>query len=287
MDDLIAYNHNGVSHKPPGTLSPDIVTSADGKGKRKATALPLEVDESIAFTFAMGFESEEEDDDQEYYGAGVENILASEGIASSAALPPLDNDMIDHTGVGVYVDGVSAKPVVVEDSLWGDPLEERNKNKNKSKNKKEEELLCDYHGKVCSRGICKVYEKQLREQKKLKEAKESQNWRGGKGGPNNGRGERGNRGFTRGTRDMLLRGKGGPGGDFGPRSLRDGEICHTDFFLVSRLNHFLSQKTRPQGEPTASTPLKMRGPNPAETPAETPKATLLGGPTTTRGAQAR
>jgi len=266
------------------TLPPhNLVTNGQEKGKERITVmLPLEEDELLAHTVAMGLEGEEGEDD---YGAGLGlDFFAPEGTASSATLPPPDlGDLIDHTGFGVYVDGVSAKPVVVEDSLWGDPLEERNKNKNKSKDNKEEDLLCDYHGKVCSRGICKVYEKQLREQRKLREAKESQNWRGGNGGPNNGRGGRGGRGVTRGTRGTILRGRGGPGRDFGPRSPRDGEFHHTDFFLVSRLNHLFSQKTRPRGGPTASSPLKMRGPN----PTEIPKVTLLGVPTTTRGVQAR
>jgi len=209
--------------------------------------LPLEEDEQIAYAVSMGLEGEEGEDDQEYHGAGLLfNVLPSEGTTSSAAPPPpdayLDEDLIDHTGVGVYVDGLidhtgvgvyvdgvtPNSAVVVKDSLWGDPLEERNK-KNKSKNEKEEELLCNYHGKVCSRGICKVYEKQLREQRKSKEAKESQNWRGGKGGPNNGRGERGGRGVARGTRDIPIRGNGGPERDFGPRSPRDGEFRHTEF----------------------------------------------------------
>ena len=260
---------------------PNPVTNGKEKGKERiAVMLPLEEDELLAHTIAMGLEGEEGEDD---YGAGLGlDFFAPEGTASSATLPPPDlRDPIDHTGVGVHVDGVSAKPVVVEDSLWGDPLEERNK-KNKSKDKKEEDLLCDYHGKVCSRGICKVYEKQLREQRKLREAKESQNWRGGNGGPNNGRGGRGGRGIPRG-RGIPLRGKGGLGRDFGPRSPRDGEFHYTDFFLASRLNHLFSQKTRPRGGPTASSPLKMRGPN----PTEIPKVILLGVPTTTRGVQAR
>ncbi|KAF9650344.1 hypothetical protein BDM02DRAFT_1459447 [Thelephora ganbajun] len=162
----------------------------------------------------------EEEEDQEYYGAGMENVLASAGIITSPTLPPPDHGPIDHTGVGVHVSGVSTTPTVVEDSLWGDPLEEMNK---RQKKKDEEEvLLCNFHGKVCSRGICKVYEKQLREQrKKLKETQEPQNWRNGTNGPDSGRGGRGGRGGARGTRGILLRGRGGFLRDSGPRSPRD------------------------------------------------------------------
>lgn len=240
-------NSSGVNHKFPGTLPPNLVINGKGKGKGKETVKPsLDVDELVAHTVAMDLEDEE--DDQEYYGAGLENVLASAGIAPSPALPTPDYDPIDHTGVGVHVSGVSAADIVVEDSLWGDPLEDRKK-KNKSKNGKDEEvLLCTYHGKVCSRGICKVYEKQLREQKKLKESQEPRDWRSGTGGRNNGRG---GRGVARGTRGMLLRGRGGFGKDPGPRSPRDGNSCHTDFVLVSHLNPVLLQKTRPQRRPTA------------------------------------
>ena len=225
----------------------------------------------------------EEYDDQEYYGASLENGLASAGIVTLPALPPPDHDPIDHTGVGVHVSGVITKPHIVEDSLWGDPLEERNKNKNKKKNDVED-LLCDYHGKVCSRGICKVYEKQLREQqKKSKDSKESQDRRGD--GPNRGRGGRGGRGAVRGTRgglQLLSRGRGS-GRDSGPRYQRDGDFFHANFSPVSCLNHSLSQKMRLRKRPMALPPPEMRGPN----PAKTPRVTLLGELTTTRGARAR
>jgi len=281
-------NSSGVNNKSLGTLPPNLVVNGKGKGKgkEKETVKPsLDLDELVAHTVAMDLG--EEEDNQEYYGAGLD--LTSAGIVSSPALPPPDHDSIDHSGIGVYVSGVSANPdLVVEDSLWGDPLEDRNKNKDKTKNKKDEEvLLCEYHGKVCSRGICKVYEKQLREQKKkklqeLKESQESQNWRNGTGGPNNGRGGRGGRGVARG-RGTLPRGRGGFGRDPEPRSPRDGDFCHTDLFLVSHLSPFFPQKTRPQRGLTISLSLETRGPN----PAENPKMTLLGGLTTTLGAQAR
>jgi len=220
-------NQSGVDHKSPGTLPPNLVINGKGKGKEKATnTQSVEVDELVAHTVAMELEDEEEDD-QEYYGAGLENVLASAGIATSPALPPPDRDPIDHAGVGVHVSGVSVKPIIVEDSLWGDTPGE-NKNK-KNKDKKEEILLCDYHGKVCSRGICKVYEKQLREQKKLKESQEPKTWRSGTGGPNNGRGGRGGRGVVHGKRGVLLRGTGGPGRDSGPRSPRDGDFAVQSF----------------------------------------------------------
>jgi len=49
-------------------------------------------------------------------------------------------------------------------SLFGDPFESENKNK-----RDDEVLLCEIHGKACPRGICEVYEMQLREQQeKLK-----------------------------------------------------------------------------------------------------------------------
>ena len=175
----------------------------------------------MAHTVAMDLEDEDKDY-QEYYGAGMENASASVEISTSPTLPPIDNDPIDHTGIGVYVSGVTAKPVIVENSLWGDPLE----NINKKQKKDDDTPLCEFHGEICSRGICKVYEKQLREyQKKQREkeknSQESRNWRNGNGGRNNGRGGAGDRAVTRG-RGMLLRGGPIPGRD-GPRSSTDGD----------------------------------------------------------------
>ena len=115
-------------------------------------------------------ELDSDEEDQEYYGAGLENDLSLIGITTSPALPPPDHDPIDHNDVGVHVSGVTVKPVAVEDSLWGDPLENMNK-----KLKKEDDVpLCECHGKVCSRGICRVYEKQLREHRKFKDSHKSQ-----------------------------------------------------------------------------------------------------------------
>lgn len=233
-------NHSGVNRKSPGTLPPNLV-NGKGKGKEKATGGPsLDVDELVAHTIAMDLEGEEEEDEPEYYGAGLENVLASAGIATSPTLPPPDHDLADHTGIGVHVSGVSAKSIVVEDSLWGDPLEERNKSKDKDKDKKKkaiEVLLCTYHGKVCSRGICKVYEKQLREQKEqqkqreLKELKETQSRR-----PDNGRG----RGGIRGTGGFLLqRGRGRFGKDSGPRFPRDGDFVIPSLPSMVCLNKFI------------------------------------------------
>jgi len=181
------------------------------------------MDELVAHTVAMDLEDEEED--QEYYGAGLENVLASAGIVTSPALHLPDHDPIDHTGVGVHVSGVSIKDVVVEDSLWGDPMEDKNKPK-----KDGGELLCEYHGKVCSRGICKVYEKQLREQqKKSREEQGPQDRRSGTGGPNHERWGRGGRGVVHGTRGTLLRGRGAFGRNPGPRSPSDGDFSRTYF----------------------------------------------------------
>lgn len=222
---------SGVDHKSPGTLPPNLVTNSKGKGKEKETAKPsVDMDELVAHTIAMDLEAGEED--QEYYGAGLENVLASAGIVASPAIPTPDHNPIDHTGVGVHVSGVFTKPIVVEDSLWGDPMEDK-----KKKNKDEVVLLCDLHGKVCSKGICKVYEKQKREQKKLeeklkeklKEEQESKNWRNGTGGPNSGRGGKDGRGIGRGVgrgmRGAPIRGRGGFRNDSGPRSPNNGDFC--------------------------------------------------------------
>jgi hypothetical protein len=200
------------------------VINDKGKGKQRETGEPSSsVDELIARTIAMGLEEDEED--QEYYGAGLENPV---GAATSPTLLPPDFDPIDHNGVGVHAIGVTANPVVVEDSLWGDPLE----NINKKKRKEDEVPLCDYHGKICSKGICKVYDKQLREyQKKQKEKEkdkekdkqEPRNWRdGGRGGA---------RGRTRGG-GMPLR---GPERKFEPRPSTDGDLHYPYFPPVSRL----------------------------------------------------
>lgn len=215
---------SGVNHKSPATLPPNLVTNGKGKGKEKEKDKPfVDMDELVAHTIAMDLRDEEED--QEYYGAGLENVLATAGIVASPAIPTADHAPIDHSGVGVHVSGVSVKPIVVEDSLWGDPVEDK-----KKENKKEPVLLCDLHGKVCSRGICKVYNKQYREQqKKLKDEKGPQDWRNGAGSPNDGRGERG-RGAVRGTRGGTLpRGRGGPGRESGPRSPNHGDFCHVHF----------------------------------------------------------
>ena len=235
------------------------------------------MDELVARSMAMDLENEE---DHEYYGAGLENVLASAGVATSQAPPLPEHDPIDHTGVGVHVSGVSIQPIVVEDSLWGEPVEDKKK-------KKDDVLLCELHGKVCSRGICKVYEKQLREQrKKAKEEqdsqKDSQNWRNGTSGPNNGRGGRGGRGAVRGTRGAPLRGRGGFGKDSGPRSPGNGEFCHA-YFPGCHVSTILSQISSLLKGPMAALPPETRGSN----PAATPRLTLLGGPTITRGAQAR
>ena len=235
-------NHSGVNRKSPGTLPPNLV-NGKGKGKEKATGGPsLDVGELVAHTIAMGLEGEEEEDEPEYCGAGLKIVLPT-----SPTLPPPDHDLVNHTGIGVHVSGVSAKSIVVEDSLWGDPLEERNKSKDKDKDKKkkaDEVLLCTYHGKVCSRGICKVYEKQLREQKEqqkqreLKEPKESQSWR-----PDNGRGG----GAGRGTGGFLLRRRGGFGKDSGPRFPRDGNLRHTvPSFNVSSEQIYLTENEAPR-----------------------------------------
>jgi len=177
------------------------------------------MDELIARTVAMDLDNEEEV--HEYYGAGLENVLASAGIVPSPALQLPEYDPIDHTGVGVHVSGVSIKPIVVEDSLWGDPVEDK-------KPKKDDAPLCELHGKVCSRGICKVYEKQkeVREyRKKLKDEQEAQSKRDGNGGPNNWRSGRGSRGTGRGTRGTPLQRIGGLQRDPGPRSPTNGELC--------------------------------------------------------------
>ena len=189
------------------------------------------MDELVARTIAMDLGDEGE---HEYYGAGLENVLASAGIVTSAALPP-EHDPIDHTGVGVHVSGVSTKPIVVEDSLWGDPMEVEDKKKKKTGNT----LLCELHGKVCSRGICKVYEKQKKEQ-------DSQDRRNGTGGPNNGRGGRGGRGAVRGTRGIPPRGRGGFFKDPGPRSPNNGEFCRGYFYGAPRLNRSVVETKPPE-----------------------------------------
>ncbi|OBZ69737.1 hypothetical protein A0H81_10136 [Grifola frondosa] len=69
-------------------------------------------------------------------------------------------------------------PVVVQNSLW-DSIEEPTK---------EPEELCQVHGVVCGKGICKQYAQQLRQkaaEKKTKTRSDASDWRKGKG---NGRG---------------------------------------------------------------------------------------------------
>ena len=229
----------------------------------------------MAHTVAMGLEGEE--GDQEYYGAGLENVLSSAGIVSSPAIPLPDHDPIDHTGVGVHVSGVFTKPIVVEDSLWGDPLEDKKK-------KNGDVLLCDLHGKVCSKGICKVYEKQLREhQKKSKEEKEAQNRRNVTGGPNDGRDARGGRGAGRETRGAPPRGRGGVWKDSGPRPATDGEFGREFFSREPRLNRLLSPKPRLLKRLTAPLLHGTRGLN----PAITRRVLQLGELATKRGVRAR
>lgn len=220
--------NNGASHKPPGSLPPGLFTKDKGKGKQKETDEPSTAgDGLLAQTIGMELGWEDEDPEyQEYYGAGLVDVLASGGISTSPTLPVPYQDPIDHSSIGVYVDGVTANETVVEDSLWGDPLEDINK-----KLKKEKKApLCDNHGRVCSKGICKIYEKQLREireeekkeEKKKKELKESQTWRGGNGGQRNGRG--GERGRERGGRPLLRGSASGKGHE--PSSPTDGGSCH-------------------------------------------------------------
>lgn len=243
-------NHSGVNHKSPGTLPPNLVANGKGKGKEKAADAPsLDVDELMARTIAMDLGGEEGEDDPDYYGAGLEDVLSSAGIATSSALPPPDLDPIDHTGVGVHVTGVSAKVIVVENSLWGKPPEDGNKSedkdkgedkdkdkekgkekeKEKDKKKKDEKvLLCNYHGKVCSKGICEVYGKQVREQKEQQRQKELQEAKNRRDGPNNGKGGRGDRGPPR-PGSFLLRGRGRFGRDSGPRFPRDGDPVTRSF----------------------------------------------------------
>lgn len=224
---------SGVNHKSPGSLPPNLVTNDKGKGKQKETGEPsLSVDELVAHTVAMGLEEEEDKEYQEYYGAGMESALTAE-IATSPTIPPFDHDPIDHTGVGVHASGVVINPVVVKDSLWGDPLE----NINKKRRKEDDVPLCEFHGRVCSRGICKVYEKQLREyQKKQKDSKEPQKWRNGNGSQSNERGGTRGRGTMRG-RVTLLRGSPLPGRDFGPRGPADGKWDYTYPPQVSNNSH--------------------------------------------------
>lgn len=216
----VAPVDSGVNHKFPGSLPPGLVINDKGKGKQKETGEPsISVDELVAHTVAM--ELEEDEEYQEYYGAGVENIFPTAKNATSPTFPPLDRDPIDHTGVGVHVSGVVVKTVVVEDSLWGDPLE----NLNKKKKKDGDPPLCDYHGRICSKGICKVYEKQLREFQKKKDLQESRNSRNGDGGQNNERG--GTRGRFATRPRMLIRGGPLPGRDSGPRPPTDGDLRYT------------------------------------------------------------
>ena len=228
----VAPVNSGVNLKSPGTLPPGLATSDKGKGKQKETdEQSNDVDELMARTLEMELNGDDEDPGyQEYYGAGMGNILASAGIATSSTVLPPDFDPIDRNGVGVYASGVTPKPVVVENSLWGDPLENM---KNKKPKKEGDVPLCDVHGKICSRGICKVYEKQRREhekkQKELQKESQGPNWRNGDGAQNNGRS--GTRGRGPGPRrgSLLLRGSAEPGKDFGPRSPTDGDLFHANY----------------------------------------------------------
>lgn len=222
--------NSGVNVKSPGSLPPNLVTNDKGKGKQKESGEPsISVDELVAHTIAMNLEDEEDKDYQEYYGAGMESALDSIGTVTSPTFPSLDHDLIDHTGVGVHVSGVTVKPVVVEDSLWGDPLENINK-----KQKKDDGVpLCEFHGKVCSKGICKVYEKQLREYNKKQKDLQPRDRRKENDGQNNGGGGTRDRGALRGSR-MLLRGGPPPGRDSGPRPSTDGNSRYTYRLQVSR-----------------------------------------------------
>ena len=226
----VAPVNSGVDHKSPGSLPPGLVINDKGKGKQKETGEPSPtMDELAARALAMELEDEDRDY-QEYYGAGMENAA---GSAISPTLPPLVRDPIDHKSVGVHVSGVTVKPVVVEDSLWGDPLEKINK----KRRKEDDPPLCDVHGIVCSRGICKVYEKQHREylKKYPKDPPEQgpQNWRDGKGGQNNLRGGTRGRGGTS-RRGMLLRGSPLPNREFVARPSADGDSRYTHPPQVSR-----------------------------------------------------
>lgn len=223
---------SGVKLKTPGSLPPGLVINDKGKGKQKETDETDEpspsADEILAHTIAMGLDGEDEEY-QEYYGAGLGDPFASAGVATSPTLPLApDYDPIDHTGVGVHVSGVTVKPVVVEDSLWGDPLE----NLNKEERKEDEVPLCDFHGKICSKGVCSVYGKQLREyrkQQELKKPKVSRSWRDENGGQSNGRG--GPRGHLL-RRGLLLR---GPEREPEPRPSTDGNLRYTTFPRTSRV----------------------------------------------------
>jgi len=201
----------------------------------------------MAHTLAMGLDGVEEDPEyQEYYGAGLGDVLVSVGVAAAPTSPPLDYDPIDYNTVGVLADGVTIKSdaVEVEDSLWGDPLEKINQKLKEG----DDAPLCDFHGKICSRGICKIYEKQLREyqkkkKEKEKESKEPKNWRNGNGGQNNGRGGPWSRGGGRGRAIPLLRGSApGKDKDFGPRSPTDGEFPYESLPEVSPDPTFLYRK---------------------------------------------
>jgi len=57
-----------------------------------------------------------------------------------------------------------------------------------------EELLCTDHGRICKRGICKTYAKQLREVEKAKKMKENP---GGSRGKGRGKGRSGSKSFDR------------------------------------------------------------------------------------------
>lgn len=246
----VAPANNGIIHKSSGTLPPDLVVNDKGKGKQKDTGEPsTAADELMAHTLAMELDGVEEDSEyQEYYGAGLGDVLASVGVAASSTSPPLDFDPIDRDGVGILVDGVTVKTDAVEvgDSLWGDPLEKINQKLQEG----DGVPLCDFHGKICSRGICKIYEKQLREyqkkkKEKEKESKEPQNWRNANSGQYNGRGGPRGRGGARGRAIPLLRGSA-PGKDFGPRSPTNGEFPYKFLPEVSPDPTFLYRKLGPQ-----------------------------------------
>ena len=120
-------------------------------------------------------------------------------------------------------------------TLWGDSLEGENMNK-----KDDEVLLCEVHGKACSRGICEVYEIQIREQrKKLKVSQQSLDWQSRTGGPDDERDGRGDCRVVGGTGSIPLRGEGEFGKDSGLRSPTNGDFCDTKFAGIPSEPFFL------------------------------------------------
>lgn len=86
----------------------------------------------------------------------------------------------------VTADTVSVGPVAVEESesLWNDYEEEQ-------KTSKEDKLLCSDHGRVCKKGICQTYSRQLAAQKRAEQMANNPRGRGRGGGRGKGRGSGG------------------------------------------------------------------------------------------------